>query len=81
MEHGKADYYKPIRAGNFWNNSYIEYDSNGDRNKTLPVGEYLNNITLHLNDIRNDLITSYAWKIQLIIAITWCLLKIIMKSV
>ena len=25
-------YYKPIRVGNFWNNSYIEYESNGDRN-------------------------------------------------
>ena len=21
------DYYKPIRVGNFWNNSYIEYES------------------------------------------------------
>ena len=27
------DYYKPVRMGNFWNNSYIEYESNGDRNK------------------------------------------------
>ena len=28
------DYYKPKSVGNFWNNSYIEYESNGDRNKT-----------------------------------------------
>ena len=26
-------YYKLIRLGNFWNNNYIEYESNGDRNK------------------------------------------------
>ena len=29
----KDDYYKPIRVGNFWNNSYTEFESNGDRNK------------------------------------------------
>ena len=28
------DYYKPKRVNNFWNNNYIEYESNGDRNKT-----------------------------------------------
>ena len=27
------DYYKPIRSGNLWNSNYIEYQSNGDRNK------------------------------------------------
>ena len=26
---------KPIRVGNFWRKHYIEYESNGDRNKTL----------------------------------------------
>ena len=26
-------YYKPVRVCNFWSNSYIEYESNGDRNK------------------------------------------------
>ena len=29
---------------NFWSNNYIEYESNGDRNKTLSVEEYLNKI-------------------------------------
>ena len=24
-------YYKPIRVGKFWNNNYIEYESNGDK--------------------------------------------------
>ena len=31
------DYDKPIRVGNFWNNNYIEYESNGDKNKNLSV--------------------------------------------
>ena len=35
------NYYKPVRVGNFWSNNYIEYKSNGDKNKTLSVKEYL----------------------------------------
>ena len=29
--------YKPVRVNNFWSNNYIEYKSNGDKNKTLSV--------------------------------------------
>ena len=29
----ERDYCKPVRVGNFWNNNYINYESNGDRNK------------------------------------------------
>ena len=38
---GEEDYYKPVREGNFWSNNHIEYESNGDRNKTPSVEEYL----------------------------------------
>ena len=38
----EENYYKPGTVCNFWSNSYIEYKSNGDRNKTLSVEEYLN---------------------------------------
>ena len=31
------DYYKPMKVGNFWNNNYIEYESNGDKKKNLSV--------------------------------------------
>ena len=31
----KKNYYEPVRVNNFWSNNYIEYESNGDRNKTL----------------------------------------------
>ena len=45
------DYYKPTTVGNFWNNSYIEYESSSDRNKNLSVKEYLHKIKPYLRDI------------------------------
>ena len=50
-EEEKEIYYKPVRISNFWSNNYIQYESNGDRNKTLSVEEYLNNISQYLKDI------------------------------
>ena len=43
FENVEKYYYKPGRVGNFWSNNCIEYESNGDRNKTISVEEYLNN--------------------------------------
>ena len=45
FEHEKEEenYYKPVRVSNFCSNNYIEYETNGDINKTLSVEEYLNN--------------------------------------
>ena len=37
-------YYKSKRVNNFWNNNYIQYDSNGVKNKNLSLEEYLNKI-------------------------------------
>ena len=53
-QEGKENYYKPVRVGNIWSNNYIEYESNGDRNKT-SVEEYLNKIKPYLRDIINNL--------------------------
>ena len=36
--------------GNFWNNYYIEYESNDDRNQNLSVKEYLAKIKPFLRD-------------------------------
>ena len=36
----EENYYKP-KVSNFWIKNYIKYESNGDRNKTLPVEECL----------------------------------------
>ena len=63
----EESYYKPVRVCNFWCNSYIEYESSSDRNKTISVEEYLNKTRPYLKDI-NNLTKSDTWKIQLTIA-------------
>ena len=52
-EHEKEEenYYKPVRGNNLWSNNYIWYESNGSRNKTLSVEEYLNKTRQYLEDI------------------------------
>ena len=51
----EEDYYKPVRVDNFYSNNYIECESNGDRNKTLSIKEYLEIIRPCLKDIINNL--------------------------
>ena len=34
-------YNRLLRVSDFWSNNYIEYESNGDRNKKLSIEEYL----------------------------------------
>ena len=58
------NYYKPERVSNFWNHNYIEYGSNGDRNKNLSLKEYLDKIKPYLKDIIIDLKESDTWKIS-----------------
>ena len=67
FEHEEENYYKPVRVNNFWGDKYIEYESNGDRNKCLSVEEYLNKIRPYPKDIINHLKKSDTWKIQLTI--------------
>ena len=58
--------YKPVTVSNFWSNSYIEYQSNSDRNKTILVDdEYLHKIRPYLKNIINNLKKSDTWKTQL----------------
>ena len=64
----KNNYCKPVRVSKFWSNSYIEYESNGNRNKTLSVEEYLNKLRPYFKDIINNFKKSDTWKIQLAIA-------------
>ena len=47
----KKNYFIPIRVGSFWNNNCIEYESNGDKNKSLSVKDYLDKIKPFLRDI------------------------------
>ena len=41
MKKKKKNYHKPVRVSNFWSISYIEYESNDDKNKTLSVENIL----------------------------------------
>ena len=52
-------------------NNCIEYESNGDRNKTRPIEGYLFKIRLYVKDILNDLQKSDTWKIELTVAINF----------
>ena len=55
---------KPVKVGNFWSNNYIEWESNGNRNKTLSIEEYLKRISPYLSDIIYALKKSYTRKIR-----------------
>ena len=67
----EEDYYKPKRVSGFWNNSYIEYESNDDKNRNLSLDEYLSKTKPYLPNIIIDLQNSDLWKIQLTIAINF----------
>ena len=60
---------------NFWNNNYIQYESNCDRNKNLSLEEYLNKIKPYLRDIIIDLQKFDTRKIQSTIATKFISLK------
>ena len=62
-------YYKPLRIGNFWNNSYIKFESSANKNKNLSVKEYLDKIKLYMRDTIINLQKSDSWKVQLTIEI------------
>ena len=67
----EKDYYESKRVSNFWNNNYIEYESNGDKSRNLSLDEYLNKTESYLRNIKIDLQYSKTWKIQLTIAISF----------
>ena len=55
----------------FWNNNYIEYESNGDKNTNLSRDEYFNKTKPYLRNIIINLQNSNTGKIQLTIAINF----------
>ena len=61
----EEDYYKPKRVNSFWNNNYIEFESNDDKNSILSLDKYFNTIKPYLRDIIINLQSSDTWKIQL----------------
>ena len=63
------DYYKPIIVNSAYNNSYIQYESKGDKDKILTISEYLDMIKPYLVNMINDHKNQDEWKIQLSVAI------------
>ena len=63
----EENYQKPARVRNFLSKNYVEYKSNGDRNKTLSIKKYLDKTKPYLKDIKNNLRKSDKLKIQLTI--------------
>ena len=50
-EQQQKDYGRLVRVGNFWNNVYVENESSGDRNKSVTVKEYLNEVQPYLREL------------------------------
>ena len=67
----EEDNYKPVRIGNAFSSNYIEYKSNGDKDKTLSIKDYLNEIKPYLSDVINDHKTQSEWKIHSAMAINF----------
>ena len=63
------DYYKPILLKSSFDESYKYYESRGDKDKKLSIGQYLNMIKPYLIDLINENkaieTNSNEWKIQI----------------
>ena len=70
-EEQEENYYKPVTVSNFQSNNYIEYESDGDKNKALSVEEYLSKIRPYLKGVIKKLKKLDTQKIQLTIAINF----------
>ena len=64
----EEDYYKPQKIKSVFDDNYFEYESNGDKNKTLSIGEYLSMIRPYLTNITDE--HKDGWKIQLTMEVT-----------
>ena len=71
----EKDYYKLVRVRNFWNNNFIKYESNGDKDKTLSIKIYFDETKPYLKDIRNSLQKSETQQLMLL------LIKALVKNV
>ena len=74
------DYCKPIRINSAINGNYIEYESKGDKDKTLSINKYLDIIRTYLSYIINNHKNQGESEIQLAVIILY-FPKILMKLV
>ena len=71
MYESEEDYYEPVKFSSAFNNNYIKYESNEDKDKTLSIKEYLDMIKEYLSDVINDHKTQDERKIQLTMEINF----------
>ena len=50
----EEDYYEPQKTKGAFNDNYIEYESNGNKDKRLSIEEYLNMIRAYLSNVIDD---------------------------
>ena len=68
-EWDKEHYYKLVRISDACSSNYIECESDGFKEKTVFVDEYLDMIRQYLRDIINDHKTQVEWTTRLTMAI------------
>ena len=67
----QKDVYKAIKIGGAFNDNYVEYKSDNERDKSISIKTYLDKIREHLRKMINDKKKSGEWKIQLVIKINF----------
>ena len=70
-----GSYYKAIITNGAFNNNYIQYESEGNKDKISTVNEYLDIISPYLSNIIYDHKTQNEWKIQLTMEINFIFSK------
>ena len=67
----EKDHYEPKKTVSAFNNNYIQYESIGDKDKNLPIKEYIYIIRPYLSDIISNHKSRGEWKIYLTKAINF----------
>ena len=65
----QKDVYKPVKISGAFNDNYIEYKSDSDKDKSISIKKCLDKIREYLRRVINDKKKSGEWKIQLVIKI------------
>ena len=73
MYEPEEEYYELRKVKGAFDDEYIEYESNGDKGKSLSIEEYLNMVTPYLSDIID--VHKDGWKIQLTAEVTFVSVK------
>lgn len=64
FEH-EEDYYKPIKSKGAFGDNFLEFESNGNRNKNLSLAQYLHEIQPYFKETISSFIAcNEAWEIS-----------------